>query len=128
MIEERIIEAAALQDVAGWERANSAKLLQAELLGDGTARAEVLPVAGVDWWINVWNCKADLVIGEDYAGDLFDLDTEALAALTVQVIYQDHNSGINLSGQYYPLSQDSRAAFAHLMETAKPKGSDQGER
>jgi hypothetical protein len=123
-METRIIDAAHLEDIDAWERANKAKLLTAELLGDGTARAKVLPVADLDWWINVWNCKADLVIGDTYADELYTLDTEALAALTVAVVYEDHGAAVNLSGQYYPLSDKSAGAFARLMETAEPRDQD----
>lgn len=125
MTEIRLIDAAALEDVAGWERANSAKLLQAEILGDGRARAEVLPVAEVSWFVNVWNCKADLVLvtgeGERYADELLDLQPANLDALTASVI-SENGGGINMSGRYYPQSPESRQLFAWLMERAKAKG------
>jgi hypothetical protein len=124
-METRIIDAAALQDVAGWERANGAKVLQAELLGDGRARAEVLPVATLAWYVNVWNCRADLVLvtgeGERCAEELFDLDAAALDALTDRVIYEDHCGAVNMSGWYHPLSGESLALFDRLMAMARPR-------
>ncbi len=127
MLQTRTIDAAELVDVAGWEQRNRAKLIQAELLPGGQARATLLPVADLAWYVNVWNCRADLVLvdaqGERCAEELYDLDAAALDALTDLVIYEDHGAAVNVSGRYYPLSDESRAAFARLMETAKPRAS-----
>lgn len=127
--ESVIVDAATMQDAAAWaawELTNSAKILGGELLGDGTARAEIMRVADLSWYVNVWNCKGDLMLANNEgadtpAGDLFDLDAGDLAALIGQVVEGDHQSYLNMSGLYYPLSEESQAAFARLMATAKRK-------
>ncbi len=73
------------------------------------------------WSLDVHNGKAELMFGGHSADELFDLDAELLAALTVQVVYHDHDSTINMSGRYYPLSEKSRELFDRLMAKAKPK-------
>jgi hypothetical protein len=119
------VDANRLNDIPALERALEGKFLQAEILAGGKAEVTILPVASLDFFVNVWNCQAELYLvhGGDCtpAEDVVDLDPEGLQALIDQVIYEDNDGAINMSGQYFPTSEESLAAFRRLMATAKPK-------
>ena len=84
-----------------------------------------LPVASLDFFVNVWNCQAELYLahGSDCtsAEEVLELDAEALEELLDRVVYDDNDGAINISGQYFPQSEESLALFSRLTSSARPK-------
>lgn len=119
------VDANRLNDIPALEKALGGKFLQANLLPGGKAEVTILPVASLEFFVNVWNCQAELYLahGGDCtpAEEVLEMDALALEALVEQVVYGDNEGGINMSGQYFPTSEESLAAFQRVMETATPK-------
>lgn len=119
------VDTTRLSDIPALEKALGGKFLQAEILPSGKAEVTILPVASLEFFVNVWNCQAELYLA--YGGDctpadeVLELDAEALEELIERVVYDDNDGAINISGQYFPQSEESLALFSRLMETAKPK-------
>lgn len=114
-----------LADIPALERKHKAKFLQANILGE-EAVVEMLPVADLGFFVNVWNCQGFLVLvdGENetlVTEDEWQYDQELYGKLVERVIYDDNNGAINWSGRYFPQSKESLALFSRLMETATPK-------
>ena len=118
------IDATRLSDIPALEQALGGKFLQAEILG-AKAEVTILPVASLEFFVNVWNCRAELYLahGGDctLADEVLELDAELLEELLDHVVYDDNDGAINISGQYFPTSDESLALFHRLMETAAPK-------
>jgi hypothetical protein len=113
-----------LNDIPALEAALGGKFLQAELLAGGKAEVTILPVASLDFFVNVWNCQAELYLAHGGnctpAEEVLEMDAEAVKMLIDRVVYDDNNGAINMSGQYFPTSEESLAAFRQVMETATP--------
>ena len=116
------VDVARLSDIPALEKALGGKFLQTEILPSGKAEVTILPVASLEFFVNVWNCQAELVLahGGDCtpAEEVLELDAELLEELVNQVVYDDNDGAINLSGQYFPQSKESLALFGRLIETA----------
>jgi len=86
-------------------------------------RGEFLKPKTTEWYVCVWNCKAHLVIkrpeGPTNIWYVYTPTEEAkkLAEQVIhQVVYKDNKGAINLSGVYYPLSDESVRLFEKLIE------------
>lgn len=125
------VDVSRLNDIPALERALEGKFLQAEILPGGKAEVTVLPVASLDFFVSVWNCQADLFVayGGDCAPaeDVLDVDPTTLQELINQVVYEDNDGAINVSGLYWPTGDESMALFQRLMETATPKPQEEEE-
>lgn len=114
-----------LNDIPALEAALEGKFLQAEILPGGKAEVTMLPVASLDFFVNVWNCAGELYLshGGDCtpADDVLEMDAEAVQALIDRVVCDDNDGGINMSGQYFPQSEESVAMFRALMDNSTPK-------
>lgn len=118
------VDAGRLSDIPALGQALGGKFIEAEISGD-KAEVTILPVASLEFSVNVWNCQAELYLVHDndytLAEDVLDLDPEAVQALVDQVVHEDNGGAINMSGMYYPTSEESLAAFRRVMETATVK-------
>lgn len=125
------VDANRLNDIPALEEALGGKFLQAELLEGGKAEVSLLPVASLDFFVNVWNCQAQLYLAYggacELAEEVLDLDAEAVQELIDLVVYDDNGGAINMSGLYYPTSDESAAAFLRVMETAKAENANGGD-
>jgi hypothetical protein len=119
-----------LQDIPALERKHKGKLLTAQINGE-TATAEFIPVASLEFFVDVRNCNAWLCVGawggELHYEDDYTLDADLLEQLKDRVIYDDNDGAINFSGQYYPQSRKSAQLFRRLMKTAKLKSKGDSE-
>jgi len=118
------VDAGRLSDIPALEQALGGKFIQAEISGD-KAEVTILPVPSLEFFVNVWSCRAELYLVHGGnctpAGEVLELDAEAAQALVDQVVYEDNDGAINMSGMYYPTSQESLALFQRVMETATLK-------
>jgi len=119
------VDVARLSDIPALEKALGGKFLQAEILPSGKAEVTILPVASLDFYVDVWNCQAELYLAHGGkctpAEEVLELDAELLEELVDQVVYDDNDGAINMSGQYFPQSEESLALFGRLMGAARPK-------
>jgi len=119
------VDAARLCDIPALEKALGGKFLQAEILPSGKAEVTILPVASLEFFVNVWNCQAELYLA--HGGDctpaeqVLELDADLLEELQDRVVYDDNDGAINISGQYFPQSEESLALFSRLTSSARPK-------
>jgi len=119
------VDAARLSDIPALEKALGGKFLQAEILPSGKAEVTILPVASLEFFVNVWNCQAELYLA--HGGDctpaeqVLELDADLLEELQDRVVYDDNDGAINISGQYFPQSEESLALFSRLTSSARPK-------
>ena len=119
------VDAARLSDIPALEKALGGKFLQAEILTSGKAEVTILPVASLEFFVNVWNCQAELYLA--HGGDctpaeqVLELDADLLEELQDRVVYDDNDGAINISGQYFPQSEESLALFSRLTSSARPK-------
>jgi hypothetical protein len=108
-----------LADIPALERKHKAKLLQAHILGE-EAIAEMLPVASLEFFIDVWNCQGTLVLvdGEQetwVTKDEWQYDQELYGELVERVVYDDNDGAINMSGRYYAQTEESEGLFHKLL-------------
>lgn len=110
-----------LSDIPALEAALEGKFLYAEVKG-GKAEVTLLPVASLDFFINVWNCQGDLYLAHGgkctLADDVLEMDTRAVQTLINRVVCDDNEGGINMSGQYFPQSEESVAMFRAILDNA----------
>jgi len=117
-----------LKDIRALEQKFQAKFLQAELLEE-EAIVEMLPVASLDFFVYVYNCKATLVlVGETLAemhvaitNDEWKYNEELYQKLVDQVIYEDNDGSITWSGNYWPQSEESLSLFKEFLKGLKRK-------
>lgn len=113
-----------LHDLGKLERKHRAKFIQATIDGD-TAVVEMSPVADLAFYVNVRNCCGTIVLcaetGNQFLDDLYEYDEALADALIIQVVEGDYDAGINMSGQYWPLTAKSVKLFQKLMQSARPK-------
>ena len=67
----------------------------------------------MDWYVNVWNCQATIVV-DDEPLDIEDFDRELYAELVWHVM-DSLGGAINLSGQYYPQDAEALEMFERLL-------------
>jgi len=112
-----------LHNLPELERRHRAKFIQAHIDGD-TAVVEMVPVADLGFYVNVWNCRGNVVICTEtdqfLLDDLYCYDEDMADALIAQVL-EEYDAGINMSGQYWPRSRKSISLFKKLMQSARPK-------
>jgi len=114
-----------LKDIQALEQKFQAKFLQAEL-GEEEAIVEMLPVASLDFFVYVYNCKATLallkgVVVLGITKDEWEYDEELYQELIDQVIYEDNDGSITWSGNYWPQSEESLALFREFLKGLKRK-------
>lgn len=120
------VDPSRLSDIPALERDLSAKFIGATITETGRAEAEMLPVADLRFWVDVQNLRAEIYL--EYGGHIEPLDEvmesydHGLAErLITQVVEKDNGGAFNMSGQYFPTSEESVELFEKLMEGAKPK-------
>jgi len=114
-----------LEDVRALEQKFQAKFLQAELL-EKEAIVEMLPVASLDFFVYVYNCKATLALMDgamalDITEDEWEYDKELLQELIDRVIYEDNDGSTTWSGNYWPQSKESLALFEEFLKGLRRK-------
>ena len=110
------VETAELSDVDTLERKLGGKIIKAEIAGD-TATVELQPTATLDWHVNVWNCQAVIVAGEEVL-DPDGYDPELYDGLCQHVI-ESLGGAINVSGLYYPQDAEAMALFERLLASKR---------
>ena len=110
------VETAELSDVDTLERKLGGKIIKAEIAGD-TATVELQPTATLDWHVNVWNCQAVIVAGEEIL-DPDGYDPELYDGLCQHVI-EGLDGAINVSGLYYPQDAEAMALFERLLASKR---------
>ena len=109
------------RDIEQLEREMHAHFLWAEVAADGKLIAHMLPTTA-DFWVNVWNCRGTIVIGDTYIHDgNFDYDDKLYEELVNTVVYDDNDGAINWSGLYYPRTYKSARLFKKFLKTLKAK-------
>ena len=117
-----------LADIPALERKHQAKLLQAHILGE-EAIAEMVPVASLEFFVDVWNCQGTLVLvdGEQetwVTEDEWQYDPQLYGELVERVIYDDNDGAINMSGRYYPQTEESGELFHKVLVSMEKKGGE----
>lgn len=117
------VDASELQNIHDFENRYGVKFIRAHLLGDGTAEVECFKVASNAWYVDVWNCQAHVMLDlEDEPVCIDDdVDKALLERLIEKVVYEDYGSAVNISGRYYPLSNESNELFLMLLASKRTK-------
>lgn len=120
------VKTSELADIPALEKHHGGKLLRAEILGD-EAVVEFLPVASLEFFVDVWNCQGTVVLvkeGEEIYIDEdegWEYDPELYNRLVEHVVYDDNDGAINWSGRYWPQSKESLQLFRTFLGTLKRK-------
>jgi hypothetical protein len=109
-----------LKDIPALEKKHHAKFIQACVRGGRAIVKLLYPVERLDSedvYVNVWNCRATLVIGEKTEKDfaLSEDQKDALERLKEYVVYTENGGAINWSGQYF-LSEYSVGLLKAILE------------
>lgn len=101
-------------------------LIEAYVETGGRAKAKLMKVASVDFHVDVHNCTYRLKVRKnnlwvDFQEIYEKYDDEIYHKLCKNVIYQDNDGAINISGIYYPKSPESVQLFKQLLGTAKER-------
>ena len=125
-METTIIKTSAMADIPALERELGGKFLSAQILGE-LAIVSLLPVASLEFFIDVRNCRGTLVLVDEKGKEAWiteeewEYNPDLYQQLIDRVVYDDNDGAINLSGRYYPQSSKSLELFQALVQTLKKK-------
>jgi len=108
-----------LFDMETLERKLGGKVLKGDVYPH-YAEVEYEPVATLSWFVTVWDCDATITTADDDGQLGRSLaqykETATYQAVVNKVVYEDNSGAINISGMYYPKSQESLDLFEALLE------------
>ncbi len=120
------VDPSRLNDIPALEKLLGGKFIGVEITETGRAVVEILPASDLRFWIDVQNLQAEIYL--EYGGHTEPLDSimesydrDLAQKLIAQVVKGDNNGALNMSGMYFPTTEESVALFEQLMTTAWAK-------
>lgn len=89
-------------------------ILLGATLNEGKCKMEVIQVATDEFYVSVCDCKAKLFY-KGHAIERNDKNKDIYDKLCDKIIYEDNDGAINMSGIYYPKTQESLKLFEKLI-------------
>lgn len=117
--QEVVLSEEELADLAAVEKRLGGRIMDIRTLGDGNAVVRYAPIVNDGWFLEVMAGEARLCFVDEYGfityvDEAFDAPADEIQAV-IERVMKDYGITAEDSGQYYPISPETDAAFQDLI-------------